>query len=149
MKTAVKFFFLRKKTYANFSPSEASSRNCVIGRVSCYRCARSRSEESVSGGIAGASARENICEFSYRKPLFTFAYPDFSFVLQTIIYPSSFSFCPIPSRIIRLSKKIFTKKNTGKKGRVSVISPSFFVSTKNFDFNTTFFDSLRTKLCMV
>lgn len=60
------------------------------------------------------------------------SYPDFSFVLQTIIHPFSF-FCPIPSWVIRLSKKIFTKKNTGKKGRVSVISLSFFVSTKNFN----------------
>lgn len=74
MKTVVKFSFLRKKRTPTSRQREASSRNCVIGRVSCYRCARSRSEESVSGGIAGASARENICEFSYRKPLFTFAY---------------------------------------------------------------------------
>lgn len=65
-----------------------------------------------------------------QKASFTFAYnhPVPTFLSSSKLSPSTRFFrprffCPIPSWIIRLSK-IFTEKNTGKKGRISVIFPS-------------------------
>lgn len=127
MKNKTKFFFLIQK----LAMISCQCRIIVVllAVCTCYRCARTLPKESVSGGITGASARENICEFSYRKPLSrspTIILSRLFFRPPNYLRPPVFSvlvFCPIPSWIIRLSK-IFTKKNTGKKGRISVIFPS-------------------------
>lgn len=67
MKNKTKFFFLIQK----LAMISCQCRIIVVllAVCTCYRCARTLPKESVSGGITGASARENICEFSYRKPL--------------------------------------------------------------------------------
>lgn len=144
-----KFFFLIQK----LAMISCQCRIIIVllAVCTCYRCARTLPKESVSGGITGASARENICEFSYRKPLSrspTIILSRLFFRPPNYLRPPVFSvlvFFVLFPRELYASRKFSRRKIQERRDEY----PWFFLLLrfdKYFNFNVRFFDYLKMKL---